>query len=114
MSGQRGSHGPARSICGYELLATGTKTVANAGTPEPLVSESTKCALVWVGARWNRSTGAAVNSGPVGIGLAGANKQVIPIMPSNFEGYFIPCLDASTLIVDVSTNDDGVEYAVFG
>jgi hypothetical protein len=110
----RGQQGYAVSICGYELLETGTKTVAAAATPETLVADSTICCLVWVGARWNRATGVSLNTAPVGVGLAGASAQVMPIMPSNFEGIFIPLLDAQSLIVDVAVNGEGVEYAIFG
>ena len=42
---------PLFGIGGCSSMAGGTKTVAAAATPEPLVGQSTPCRLVWIGAR---------------------------------------------------------------
>ena len=90
-------------------ITTGTKTVASAATPEPLVAVSTPCRAVWLGARVS-STGVAQNTKPVFIG--GASGQHIPVMPNNPEGLVIAIDDASKLRVKVGTNGEGVNYAI--
>ena len=90
-------------------ITTGTKTVASAATPEPLVAVSTPCRAVWLGARIS-ATGVAQNTKPVFIG--GAAGQHIPVMPNNPEGLVIAIDDASKLSVKVGTNGEGVNYAV--
>ena len=91
-------------------FAGGTKTVASTGTPEKLVSVSTPCQFVWLGARVN-STGQALNYRPVFIGDAAG--QNIPIMPSNFEGMVIRIDNANKIYVKVGTNGEGVVYRIF-
>jgi hypothetical protein len=91
-------------------IACGTKTVAAAATPEALVAESTPCKRVWLGARYNAATGAALNTAPVRIG--GSAGQAIPIMPGNFEGVTIDIDDAAKLYVDVAQDGEGVHYAI--
>lgn len=90
-------------------ITTGTKTVASAATPEPLVAVSTPCRAVWLGARVS-ATGVALNIKPVFIG--GAASQHIPVMPNNPEGLVIAIDDASKLRVKVGTNGEGVNYAI--
>ena len=91
-------------------ITTGTKTVASAATPEPLVATATPCRFVWIGARID-SLGNALNTRPVFIG--GAGSQVIPVMPNDVEGMVIHIDDASKLRVKVGINGQGVSYAIF-
>ncbi len=102
-NGGGGSAAPTSITCG-------TKTVAAAATPEALVAESTPCKRVWLGARYNAATGAALNTAPVRIG--GVGGQTIPLMPSNFEGVTIDIDDAGKLYVDVAQDGEGVHYAI--
>lgn len=112
MSGHRGSYGPTITPSGLAMLEVGQKTVTLAATPETLVDDSLPCTLVWVGAPYNKATGAATNTKPVNIG--DATEQYLPVMPSNFEGLFLPCLDAVDLVIDVGADGEDLNYVIFG
>ena len=88
----------------------GTKTIAAAATPEKLVTASTPCRFVWVGARCD-ANGAAQNTKPCFVG--DADGQSIPVMAANFEGFFLPIDDASKIYVKAGVNGDGVVYRIF-
>jgi len=90
-------------------LQGGTKTVASAATPEPLVASSTPCKAVWIGARANND-GTAANTSIVFIG--GATVQNIPIETSDFKGIVLSIDDAAKLYVRVVSDGDGVFYQV--
>ena len=87
----------------------GTKTVSASATPEKLVALSTPCNGVWIGAR--HTAGVASNTREVLIGDSAT--QNMPIMPTNFEGYFIPINDAAEVYVKVAVNGEGVVYRIF-
>jgi hypothetical protein len=104
------SGAPQFDIAGCTSFAGGTKTVASAGTPQPLVATSTPCRFVWVGARVD-NYGNPLNSYPCFIGdSAGQN---IPVMPSNYEGLVIRVDDASKVYVRVVSGGNGVTYRIF-
>ncbi len=87
-------------------ITCGTKTVAAAATPEPLVAVSTPCKAVLIAAR--RSV---QNTGDVFIGNATVQKIFIDI--ANYEGIRIPIDDAEKLYVKVSVAGEGVNYTIF-
>jgi len=104
------SGAPLFDIAGCTSFVGGTKTVASAGTPEPLVTTSTPCRFVWMGARVDGS-GNPLNTYPCFIGdSAGQN---IPVMPSNYEGIVIRIDDASKVYVKVDASNQGVAYRIF-
>jgi hypothetical protein len=104
------------------MIFHGYKTVAAAGTAEPLATESTPCAWITF---FSRKVGATVNTGEVRIGgfAQSAPKTVptaipqgsgIPIQPGDASvvwpagppgGY-----DLARIYVDADTNGDGVQY----
>ena len=98
-------------------LYCGTKTVAVAAAPEPLVSalppgmESDQASVcsVWIGARVD-ANGNALNTLPCFIG--DATVQTIPLLPSNYEGFFLR-IDPRKLFVKVGADGQGVNYAIF-
>ena len=91
-------------------LGGGTKTVAAAATPEALVSQSTPCRWVWLGARVD-GDGNAQNPKPCFIGdSAGQN---IPLVANDFAGVTIQIDDAAKLYVKVGVNGEGVAYRIF-
>ena len=97
-------------VAGCSSFIGGTKTVASAETPQPLVATSTPCRFVWVGARVD-NYGYPVDSYPCFIGdSAGQN---IPVMPSNYEGLVIRIDDASKVYVRVVSGGTGVVYRIF-
>lgn len=91
-------------------LAGGTKTIASAGTVEPLVSSSTPCRFVWVGARVAED-GTPQNAGVCFLGDSA--EQHIPIMTANYEGAVIRIDDASKLHLRTTNDGDGVVYHLF-
>lgn len=91
-------------------LPGGTKIVTAATTPEKLVTDPTPCRAVWIGARLNAATGAAVNTKAVKFG--DADSQNIPILPDDFAGWEWPIDDASKVYVRVGTDGEGVEYRI--
>ena len=101
---------PLLGLAGCGSLAGGTKTVPSTSSPQPLVTESTPCRFVWIGARMD-SNGNPMNTKPVFIGDSG--NQNIPVLPSNYEGLVIRIDDASKLYVKVGLNNQGVVYRIF-
>ena len=91
-------------------LAGGTKNVASAATPEPLVAEAAPCRFVWLGAPVD-GDGVAVNTKCVFVG--DADNQNIPLMPSNFEGVVVQIDDASKLYLKAGVNGEGLAYRIF-
>jgi hypothetical protein len=87
-------------------MTGGTKTVAAAATPEPLVAQATPCKFVVVAARYNTK-----NTQPVWVGSA--TDQKIFIDPANYEGHVIPINDASKLYIKVGVNGEGVNFTIF-
>lgn len=96
-------------LAGCTALAGGTKTVAAAATPEPLVAEPTPCRRVWLGAPMD-ADGNPVNTKPVLVGPVG--QEVLPILPANFEGVVLGVADAETLSVKVGADGEGVRYLI--
>lgn len=94
----------------------GWKTLAAAATAEPLVSVSTPCKGVWLGARVN-ADGGAVNTKPVFVGSSVAkavyNQGAIPIMPDNVLGIVIRIDDAKKVFVKAGVNGEGVAFQIF-
>jgi len=101
---------PLFDIAGCTSFVGGTKTVALTSTPEPLVTTSTPCRFVWIGARVD-GDGNPQNTKPCFIGDAA--NQNIPIMPSNYEGLVIRINDALKVYVKVGVDGQGVVYRVF-
>jgi len=97
-------------LAGCGAFAGGTKTVASAATPEPLVADSTPCRFVWIGARVD-SDGNPLNTKPVFLG--DSDSQNIPVMPTNYEGVIIRIDDASKIYVRVGVDGEGVFYRIF-
>jgi len=91
-------------------ITAGEKTVASAATPEPLVGSATPCRRVWVGAPVAQASGAAENTRCVLIG--GSGGQQMPLMPSNFEGFFLDIDDAQKLYAKVGADGEKVRYAI--
>ena len=71
------SGAPQFDIAGCTSFAGGTKTVASAGTPQPLVAMSTPCRFVWVGARVD-NYGNPLNGYPCFIGDSGNQVTLQP------------------------------------
>lgn len=88
----------------------GTKTVTAAATPEALVSSSTPCRSVWIGAPVD-ADGNAENTKPAFVGdSAGQN---IPLLTTNFEGAEIEIDDAAKVYVKVGVNGEKVVHRIF-
>jgi len=90
-----------QAVAGYvspasEMLCCSV-TIESTNVAQQLVSESTPCKAVWIGAPVTLSTGAAANTHGVLVG--NADTQAFPIMPSNYEGKTFPIDDASKLWV---------------
>ena len=96
---------------GFASLTGGTKTVAAAATPEELGATAAPCRMVWVGAPIDPATGLGTNTKPAFIG--DSDGQTMPLVPSNFEGYFLPIDDASKVYVKVGANGEKVNYRIF-
>lgn len=106
-----GMHGGSDGGHGASAVTVGTKTIAAAATPEPLVSAPHPCRHVWVGAPITVATGAALNTKTLLVGNSAA--QNMPIVPGNFEGFFIAVDDASKVYVKAGQDGEKVEYQVF-
>ena len=91
-------------------LAGGTKTVAAAATPEPLVAVSTPCRCVWIGSLCD-ADGVGTNTKPVFLGN-NANQNM-PLLPSSVSGVVLSIDDASKLYVKVGVDGEGVAYRIF-
>lgn len=91
-------------------LVGGTKTVAAAGTPEPLVDTATPCRCVWVGPLCD-ANGVGTNTKPVFLGDAA--NQNMPLLPSSVSGVVLSIDDASKVYVKVGGNGEGVAYHIF-
>ena len=91
-------------------LPGGTKTVADAATPEKLVSDVSPCRLVWIGAPVD-ANGLPQNTLPVFIGDCA--DQNIPIISANYEGMVIGIDDASKLYIKTSADGEGVVFRIF-
>ena len=102
--GSGGSTTPPTSMIG------GTKTVASAAAPQPLVSAPTPCRCVWIGPLCN-SDGVGTNTKPVFLG-DGAS-QSMPLLPNSISGVVIAIDDASKIVVKVGVNGEGVAYRIF-
>ncbi len=101
---------PLFDVAGCASFTGGTKTVTLAGTPESLVTESTPCRFVWIGARVD-ADGNPLNTKPVFIGDSA--NQNIPVMPSNYEGIVIRINDASKFYIKAEVNGQGIAYRIF-
>lgn len=91
-------------------MAGGTKTVAAANTPEPLVAASTPCRCVWIGPLCN-ADGVGTNTKPVFLG--DSVSQNMPLLPNSVSGVVLSIDDASKVYVKVGVNGEGVAYRVF-
>ncbi|NQU76015.1 MAG: hypothetical protein HQ546_06875 [Planctomycetes bacterium] len=100
--------------CPTSMVGTAAGTphpIAAAATPAQLVTASTACRFVWIGAPCVAATGVAVNTTPAFIG--DVTNQCIPLLPNNFEGVIIHIDDASKIYVKVGVNGEGVHYRIF-
>ena len=104
LGGGDGSTSPPTSMVG------GTKTVASAGTPEPLVAAAAPCRCVWIGPLCDVE-GVATNTKPVFLGDSAS--QNMPLLPSSISGVVVSIDDASKLFVKVGANGEGVAYRIF-
>ena len=102
------------------ITAQGEKTVAAAATPEALVSTSTPCKKVWIGAPYFHATGAShtvgeQNTGTALIGIGPTNNQSggRTLTKANYTGFEIEINDAQDIIVEVGSNGDAVEYQIY-
>ena len=91
-------------------LAGGTKTVAAAATPEPLVATSTPCRCVWIGPLCD-ADGVGTNTKPVFLG--DSNNQNMPLLPNSVSGVVLSIDDASKVHVRVGVDGEGVAYRIF-
>ena len=91
-------------------LAGGTKIVAAAATPEPLVATSTPCRCVWVGPPCD-ADGVGTNTKPVFLG--DSNNQNMPLPPNSISGVVLSIDDANKLYVKVGVDGEGVAYRIF-
>lgn len=94
----------------FTALPGGSKIVASAAIAEPLVAVSTPCRGVWIGAPCGND-GSAENTAPAFIG--DDLNQNMPVLPTNFEGYFINIDDAAKLYIKVSVNGEKGNYRIF-
>ena len=94
----------------FTSFTGGLKTVVSAAIAEPLVAESTPCRGVWLGPPCSAS-GLAQNTQVVFIG--DAVNQNMPVMPNNYEGYFINIADANQLYIKVGADGEGLQYRIF-
>ena len=94
----------------FSAFIGGLKTIASAAASEPLVSESTPCRGVWLGPPCSVA-GVAQNTQVVFIG--DAVNQNMPVMPNNYEGYFINIADAAQLYIKVGADGEGLQYRIF-
>jgi hypothetical protein len=100
----------AGSATAASSFAGGTKMVAAAATPEPLVAASTPCKAVWIGPPCE-GNGAPTNTKPVFLG--DADSQNLPLLPSALAGVTLAIDDAQKLYVKVGANGEGVAYRIF-
>jgi len=91
-------------------MAGGTKTVASAGTPEPLVGTPTPCRCVWIGPACD-GDGLGTNTKPVFLG--DSNNQNMPLLPSSVSGVVLSIDDAGKVFVKVGADGEGVAYRIF-
>ncbi len=91
-------------------MAGGTKTVAVANTPEPLVGVATPCRCVWIGPLCN-ADGVGTNTKPVFLG--NSVSQNMPLLANSVSGVVLSIDDASKVYVKVGVNGEGVAYRVF-
>ena len=91
-------------------MAGGTKTVAAAATPEPLVSTPTPCRCVWIGPPCN-ADGIGTNTKPVFLG--DSDNQNMPLLPSSTSGVVLSIDDAGKVFVKVGADGEGVVYRIF-
>ena len=91
-------------------LVGGTKIIASAGTPEPLVGVSTPCRCVWIGPLCD-SSGVGTNTKPVFLG--DVNNQNMPLLPSSVSGVVLSIDDASKVYVKVGADGEGLAYRIF-
>ena len=94
----------------FTSLPGGSKSITSAAIAEPLVAESTPCRGVWIGAPCS-DDGIAVNSRPVFIG--DSDNQNMPILATNYEGYFINIDDAAKIYIKAITDGQTVQYRIF-
>ena len=91
-------------------LAGGTKTVALAGTPEPLVAMSAPCRCVWIGPPCD-ADGLAINTKPVFLG--DSDNQNMPLLPGSVSGVVLSIDDASKIYIKVGIDGESVAYRIF-
>ena len=91
-------------------LAGGTKIVAAAATPEPLVAASTPCRCIWVGPPCD-ADGVGTNTKPVFLG--DSVNQNMPLLANSVSGVVLSIDDASKLYVKVGVDGEGVAYRIF-
>ncbi len=91
-------------------LTGGMKTIASAGTPEPLVATPTPCRCVWIGPPCD-ADGLGTNSKPVLLG--DQQNQNMPLLPNSVSGVVLSIDDASKVYVKVGIDGEGVAYRIF-
>lgn len=97
---------------GHPTFAGDTRTIASASTPLALVTSSTPCHAVWIGAPNTGGVGGptATNTAPAYIG--DVTNQNIALAISNFEGYEIAIDDAAKIYIKVGVNGETVFYRI--
>ena len=91
-------------------LVGGSKIVASADTPEPLVVTATPCRCVWIGPPCD-ADGLAINTKPVFLG--DATNQNMPLLPGSVSGVVLSIDDAGKIYVKAGIDGEGVAYRIF-
>lgn len=98
-------------ITAPSIFTGGSKTLAQAGVAEPLVSEPTPCRFVWVAAPIN-DDGNATNTKPVFLG--DFDNQNMPLLKGNYRGVVVRIDDASKIYLRAIAAGEGVVYRITG
>jgi hypothetical protein len=92
-----------------ETISCGKKTIASTAVPEAVINVPTPCFGVWLGAPED-GEGVAANTKTAYVG--DASGQSIPILASDFKGFFLKVADASKVYVKAGANGEAVNFAI--
>lgn len=92
-----------------ELIA-GSKAVAAAGTPEPLVAASQPCTDVWIHAFSTNTKPVAIGSEDTVNGSAGTGRVGVVVPPTSAQPLHFEIDDLSKIWIDPEVNGEGVSF----
>ena len=93
----------------FRTIATGTKTVAAAGTAEALVAASTTCRMVQIQAHSGNEGNVVV--GDSNVVAAAGSERGITLVPG--ASAFFRVKDLNVLYLDVTQSGEGVGFVYF-